>query len=180
MKALSSNAICAGSAPGSSSPAACPAATSSASSQPALAEGHGAVADGARVGVELADGGDEEAPAGEDALLDVVEEALDVGPQPRHAGRRLARGLDHLLLEDRAGRVDRGQLQLLLGAEVREEPALAHADRVGQARERQPVEPVDGRQPGRLAEDRGTAALAVGSPAAGRPDGGGFVVAAMP
>ena len=104
--------------------------------EPALAERHGAVADGARTGVELAHRGDEEAPAGEDALLDVVEEPLDVGPQPGHAGRRLARGLDHQLLEDRARRFDRGELQLLLGAEVREQPALAHPDRVGQARER--------------------------------------------
>src|SRR4051812_49261724 len=42
-------------------------------SQPALAEGHGTVADRAWMGVELADGGDEEAAAGEDAFLDVVE-----------------------------------------------------------------------------------------------------------
>ena len=96
---------------GSSSPAVCPAATSSASScEPALAERHGAVADGARMRVELADGGDEEAAAGEDALLDVVEEPFDVGAQARHAGRRFARRLDHQLLEDRAGRLDRGQL----------------------------------------------------------------------
>jgi len=88
------------------------------------------------MGVELAHCGDEEAPAGEDALLDVVQEPLDVGPQPGHAGRRLARGLDYLLVENRTGRFDRGQLQLLLGAEVREQPALAHPDRVGQARER--------------------------------------------
>ena len=47
--------------------------------QPPLAEGHRTVADGAWMGVELAEGGDEEAPAGEDALLDVVEEPLDVG-----------------------------------------------------------------------------------------------------
>ena len=135
MNAWSSNAICGGSAAGSSSPAACAAATSLGEQrEPALAERHRVVADGARTGVELAHRGDEEAAAGEDALLDVVEEPLDVGPQPGHAGRRLGRGLDHQLLEDRARRVDRGQLQLLLGAEVREQPALAHADGVGQAR----------------------------------------------
>ena len=180
MKAWSSNAICAGSAAGSSSPAACAAADLRGEQlQPVLAEGHRGVADGARMGVELADGGDEEAPAGEDALLDVVEEPLDVGPQAGHAGGGRTRGLDHQLLEDRARGIDRGQLQLLLGAEVREEPALAHADRVGQAREREPVEPVHGRQAGRLAQDRRAAALAVGSPAAaGRGAGVGF--AAMP
>ena len=42
--------------------------------EPALAEGHGAVADGARVGVELAHRGDEEAAPREDTFLDVVED----------------------------------------------------------------------------------------------------------
>jgi hypothetical protein len=101
----------------------------------------------------------------------VVEEPLDVGPEPRKTGRLVARGLDDELLEDRARRIDRGQLQLLLGAEVREQPALAHPDRVGQAREGQAFEPFDGRQARRLAQDRGTAALAVGPPPARRPGG---------
>jgi hypothetical protein len=105
----------------------------------------------------------------------VVEEPLDVGAQPRQTGRLLPRGLDHQLLEDRARRIDRGQLQLLLGAEVREQPALAHADRIGQARERQTIEPFNGRQARRLVQDRGTAALAVGPRSARRPGGGALV-----
>ena len=50
----------------------------------------------------------------------MTEAPLYVGPQPSNAGPRRARGLDHLLVEDRAGRIDRGQLQFLLGAQVRE------------------------------------------------------------
>ena len=81
MKALSSNATCCGSARGIELAGRLRGRhLLGEQREPTLAERHGAVADGARTGVELAHRGDEEAAAGEDALLDVVEEPLDVGP----------------------------------------------------------------------------------------------------
>jgi hypothetical protein len=44
---------------------------------------------------------------------------------------------------------------------VREQAALAHTDGIGEPAQRQAVEPLDGREPRGLLEDRLTAALAV-------------------
>jgi len=136
--------------------------------EPTLAVRHGVIANGARTGVELAHRGDEEAAAGEDALLDVGEEQLGVGAEAGQAGRGLGRGLDDQVLEDRARRFDRRQLELLLGAEVREQPALAHAHGLRQAGKREPVQSLDRGQACGLAQDCRAAALAVGPPAARR------------
>ena len=61
---------------------------------------------------------------------------------------------DDLCVEQRDGRVHRGKLQVLLGAEVREQPALAHPGRLGQAAEGEAVDALDGRQTGGRLEDR--------------------------
>ena len=63
-----------------------------------------------------------------------------------------------------AGGVDRRQLQLLLGAEVGEQAALAHAQLGRQAPDRQALEPFDGGQVGGRLQDR--LARAVAAPAA--------------
>ena len=72
---------------------------------------------------------------------------------------------DHVGLEHLLGGGDGGELQLLLGPEVRIEAALAHAARMGEASDRKPVDALDGRQAGGSREDRPSAALAVGAPA---------------
>src|SRR5581483_3618492 len=76
--------------------------------------------------VELGGRRREEAPAGEDGTLEVAEEVVAERLEPGEGGRRLARRPDHRLREDLGGRVDRGELQLLLRTEVRIEPALRH------------------------------------------------------
>ena len=111
--------------------------------------------------IHLRGDGGEEATAGEDAVLHVPQKSLAQLAQPldpRGSGRC---GLDHLLGEQRTGRLDGGQLELLLGAEVREEAALAHPDRLGQAADREAAEALDRRELRGFTEDRVTAAAAV-------------------
>ena len=69
--------------------------------------------------------------------------------------------------EDRGGRAHGGDLQLLLGAEVREQPALAHLQLGREAADREPLEALDRRDVDRGGEDR--AAGAVAADACGRP-----------
>src|SRR5439155_9835287 len=87
-------------------------------------------------------------------------------PQPLEPGGGSKGGLDHLLREQGACRLDRGDLELLLGAEVCEEAALAHPDGVGQPSDRESVYPDDGGELCSLTEDRVPAALAVATPSA--------------
>ena len=63
-------------------------------------------------------------------------------------------GIDDLGLEDRVGGLDGCELQFLLGAEVGEQAALAHPDRVRESPEREPFDALDGGQSRCLAEDR--------------------------
>jgi len=128
---------------------------------PALDELEDPVADPAGTGVDLRRHGREEASAREDAALEVGEELVRERPQPRATGRCRHTGLDHLGGEERGGRVDRGELELLLGLEVRVEAALAHADVVGQPADREAVQALDRGQPGCGVEDRVPRALAV-------------------
>ena len=80
------------------------------------------------------------------------------------AGRARRRGRGHLVGEHRARGVDGGELQLLLRAEVREEAALAHADGLGEAADREPVDALDRRQARGLVEDRVSAPRSCASP----------------
>ena len=59
-----------------------------------------------------------------------------------------------------AGGFDRRQLQLLLGAEVREQAALAHAELGGEATDGQALESLDRSQVGGGLEDRLARAVA--------------------
>ena len=103
----------------------------------------------------------EEAPTRKDAALEVGQELVRKRPQTHTAGRRRHPGLDDLGVEEPGSGVDRRQLELLLGLEVRVEAALAHTDPVGQAADREAVDPLDRGQPGRCVEDRVPRALAV-------------------
>ena len=65
------------------------------------------------------------------------------------------------------GRLDRRQLQLLLGAEMGEQAALAHPHRVGQPADREPVDALDRGELCGLAQDRVAAAFTVAAALAG-------------
>src|SRR5216684_2435683 len=86
--------------------------------------------------VELGDRGLEEAPAEKDLTLDVGQECVTQGPDPAESGRRFQPGLEHLFRERAACLFDRRKLQLLLGAEVGEQPALADSEIARQALKR--------------------------------------------
>ena len=110
--------------------------------------------------------GREKTAAGEDPGFDMSKKALRELPEPIEPGGGGRRGLDHLLPEEDARRLDRRELELLLGAEMGEEAALAHADRLGQAADREPADALDGGELCSLAENRVPAALAVAPPPA--------------
>src|SRR6185436_2233181 len=93
--------------------------------------------------------------------LDVREVRLAESPQPFQRLVDRLRRLDDLAVEDLAGGRDGGELQLLLGAKVRVEPALAHADVRREVADRDPLETVDGGEVGCGAEDGLAAARAV-------------------
>ena len=83
-------------------------------------------------------------------------------------GRCELRGVEHVLVEQRVRRVDRGELELLLRAEVREEAALAHPDRLCQAADRQARDALDRRQLCGLMQNRIAAPLTVAAPSGRR------------
>jgi peptide/nickel transport system permease protein len=109
--------------------------------------------DGARAVLELGRGGREEAAAGEDLALDVVEEAVEERPDAGDPARGCSRGLDHLADEDARRVVDGRELELFLRAEVREQAALAHARRLGQAADRERLQTLLRRERRRHVED---------------------------
>ena len=77
-------------------------------------------------------------------------------------------GLEDLFGEDAARLVDDRELQLLLGAEVGEQAALADPQVARQALERDRLEPFRGRKAGGMGQDRLPRALAAQQPAVGR------------
>ena len=114
------------------------------------------------LGVELDRRRDEEAATREHPPLEVTEERI---AERVHAGSSfgsLERKPRHLAVVDLAGGLDRGELQLLLRAEVGKDAALAHAHVVGEPTDRQAVEALDRRQLRRRGQDRAAAAFAVG------------------
>ena len=81
--------------------------------------------------------------------------ALPHRPQARGAVRGAQGRLDHRRAEALRGGADRRQLQLLLGAEVGEEAALAHPQLGGEAADRQPLQALGRGEVDRAVEDRG-------------------------
>ena len=111
--------------------------------------------------VHLDRGGGEEATPRERAGPHVVEPAVEHRVQAREPGlEALLRVTDHALHEDRGGGAHGRDLQLLLRAEVREEPALAHVELGRQATDREALEPLDGGDVHRRREDRAASAIA--------------------
>jgi hypothetical protein len=122
--------------------------------------------DRAGAGAHLQRGAGHEAAAGEGTALQVIKECLAHSRELGPAGRSDKGGPHDFFLEDPASLLDGRQLKFLLGAEMRVQAALAHADRRGQVPDRQALQPVHGRQRGGRAQDRGAGAFPVGAGAA--------------
>ena len=120
-----------------------------------------AVAHRARMRVQLRYHRGEEAAARVDVFLHVPHVVVDEGVQPLDAGRSRERRVDHLLVVEGVRGLDRRELQLLLGAEVGEQAALAHPHGLRQAADGEPADALDGDELSRRAEDRLAAALTV-------------------
>src|SRR5215468_2981545 len=117
-------------------------------------DGERTIPNRARVRVDLCSHRREEAAPWEHAALDVREELLAQGPEPSGRGRSAKRGLDHLGAEDLIRGLERRQLKLLLGAEVREQPTLAQPDGRGESCDRKALDAFDGDEAGGLPENR--------------------------
>ena len=130
---LSSQASWSGSTSGSTSPADCASRVARARLDPVAHLFRDGVAHGTGPAVELGRGSLEEAPARKDLALHVGEVRVAEAPEPADADGDAEAGLQDLLGEDPSGFVDGRELELLFGAEMREEPALADAEIAGQA-----------------------------------------------
>jgi len=103
---------------------------------PTPVEGGNALLDRARSRLELRGCARKEAATREDAATKVVQERVGQREHRRDAGLGRMHRADHDLIEDLLGRVDGGELELLLRAEVGVQPALAHPDVGGQVADR--------------------------------------------
>jgi hypothetical protein len=113
---------------------------------PLLLIGGDAIVDAALTPAELRRRAHEEAAARKHPALDVVEESVAECEEPIPAGRgRTDRGLHHFPEEALPRRVDRRELQLLLGAEQDVHAALRHAGGFSQAADREAVEALSSR-----------------------------------
>ena len=100
-------------------------------------------------------------------MLEVVEKRLAQRLEPRERGLDGLGRADDMRLEDLGRRLDGGELELLLRAEVGVHPALAHPDLGGQVAEGERLDPEGGRELGRGPQDRLTAADPVAADRAG-------------
>ncbi len=85
--------------------------------------------------------GDEGTAAGVDPPLFPDQPTLEHRPDPGLAARLAERRRDHVVEKAPAGGAEHLQLEVLLGVEVGEEPALGHLRRLGQPADAQPLEP---------------------------------------
>src|SRR6266851_190465 len=113
-----------------------------------------AVADPARPPVELGCRRHEEATPPEHLALGVREPRVAETPQAREASLRRKSRAQHLLDEDGPRRLHGGELEVLLGAEVCEQAALAHLELGRQPAYRQAFETVGRSDVNRDAKDR--------------------------
>jgi hypothetical protein len=139
--------------------------------QPVAQEADEPVADGAGLHVDLGQDRGEETAAGEGVGLEIGQVTVHEQAQPLHAAAGRRRWLDDAGEKDRAGGLDGRELEFLLGAEVREQAALAHPHRVGEPRDRQAADALDRGQAGGRIEDRAPALLPVAAAGPGAPLG---------
>ena len=170
--ASNSNASWAGSSDGSSSPASWALLISRSMNAVELAHvlgddvAHGVVGAAVELGLDVA----EEAAAGEDLGAEVLQPVLEQRLEAGAAAGEVARGADDVVDEAPAGGVDRRQLQLLLGAEVGEQAALAHVQLGREAADRQALQALDGGEVGGRLEDRLAGRVAAAPAAVGLVD----------
>src|SRR4030081_2572056 len=88
-------------------------------------------------------------------------------PQAAEAARHAETRLEHLLRKEPSRLLDSRQLQLLLGAEVGEQAALADAELAREALKRDLLHPFGGGELSRPAEDRLPGPVASDSPFVG-------------
>jgi hypothetical protein len=109
------------------------------------------VMEGAGQVVELGERGDEQAAAGPGVPVHPV---LDQGSQPREAAGLGERGPDDLVDELLAVALHAGQLERLLGLEMRVDPGLGHVGGRRERADRQTRQPVVARHADRDVQDR--------------------------
>src|SRR5437867_868825 len=90
------------------------------------------------------------------------EPALEQRPHTRLAARYGERRLDDAFNHARPGHAEDVELERFLRAEVGEEPALRHAEILGQTTDGEPLEPDPRREPQRVSEDCLARLLALG------------------
>ncbi len=83
----------------------------------------------------------------------MIEEVIADADQSGKAFGRYQRRVDHFEVKDAVGLLDGGQLQFLLGAEMRVQPALGDAERLGQPADAKTFEALDRGQRHGLVED---------------------------
>ena len=122
---------------------------------------------GAGAAVELSDAAAKKQPPRKTSRAHVVEPGVREADQAADAGAGAAPA-DHLVDEDVAGRVDRGELKLDLGAEVGEQAALADAEIRCEPADREALEPLLGGDLDRAGKNRVPGLLTPGPAAVDR------------
>jgi hypothetical protein len=119
--------------------------------------------DRSRSGAHLQDGSGEEAAAREGAAQEVAEEGVAHRNELSDSRRGGEGRFDDLGVEDPSRGVDGGELELLFGAEVGVDAALAHVERAGEIADREAFEPPQGGERHGLTHDCFAGAFAVGA-----------------
>jgi len=114
---------------------------------------HDEVAGGPGPVVKLHRGGDERAATRQRRRSLPGQPRLEQRAHPRLAAGRCEAGLDHLLDESRARRLQHLDEQLLFRSEMGEQPALRELQVLGEAPDRKPLEPLLGRDLEGMVED---------------------------
>jgi hypothetical protein len=120
--------------------------------QPFFHQAYDAIANRAGAIIEFQRSGGEKASAGKGFLFAVGEQVFAEGAEETEAAE-LGGGADNLCDEDVAGFVHDGALQILFGAEVGEEAALADAEGSGEFADGEAFQAFQGRDVDGFAED---------------------------
>lgn len=96
--------------------------------------------------VELRGRGSEEAASAENLAFGIIQPVPAEGHEAGQARRGFEGGHHHLIDEDGACRLDRGQLQILLGSEMGEKARLAHARGFRELADAEALQAFDGGQ----------------------------------
>src|SRR5438309_8571502 len=123
------------------------------------------VVNGAATSIELDRRGRQEAAAGEGRVAEVGDPRIADRVQPSQTRRLDSRRLVNGAAEDLRSLVESGKLEILLGAEAADQPALAYLELAGQAPDRQTLEAHHRRELNGCLERLGAGKLDVVDPA---------------